>query len=88
MEIASMRCQERFHCAGAVLQRVAQVPAPPIAGLNNFTQGNGLSRSFGADGPTEKAVVMKDTDFGHVAWIIANDDGLTHISREGEIEVS
>src|SRR5262245_525809 len=31
--------------------------------------------------------MMKDADFGHIPWIIANDDGLTHVGCQGEIEV-
>ena len=31
---------------------------------------------------------MKDADFGHVPWVIANDDGLAHVGRQGEIEVA
>jgi len=82
-----MSFQERFDRASPVLQRMAQVPAVAVASLNDVAQGNGLSRSCGADRPTQKAVVMKDTDFGHVPWIIANDDGLTDVGRQGKIEV-
>jgi hypothetical protein len=77
---------ERLDRAGTVLQRVAQVPAAAITGLNDVAQGKGLSRSCGAKRPTEKAVVMKDADFGHVPWVIANDDGLAHVGRQGELE--
>jgi hypothetical protein len=31
---------------------------------------------------------MKDADFGHVPWIIANNDGFTHVGRQSEIELS
>ena len=31
---------------------------------------------------------MKDANFGHVAWIIATNDRLAHIGRQGEIEVA
>src|SRR5256885_716376 len=32
-------------------------------------------------------MVMKDADFRHVSWVIANDDRLTHVCRQREIEV-
>ena len=82
-----MSFQERFHHAGALLQRMAQVPSPTVASPHDVAQGNGLSRSFSTDGPAEKAVVMQDADFRHVSWIIANDDRLPHIGRQREIEV-
>ena len=31
---------------------------------------------------------MKDADFGHIPWVIANDHGFAHVGRQGEIEVS
>jgi hypothetical protein len=78
----SVGFQERLDGAGTVSQRVAQVPPAAIAGLNDVAQGNGLSRSFGANRPAEKAVVMKDADFGHVAWIIGNDDGVARVGSQ------
>ena len=82
-----MSFQERFHHAGALLQRMVQVPSPTVASPHDVAQGNGLSRSCSTDGPAEKAVVMKDADFRHVSWIIAHDDRLTHVGRQREIEV-
>ena len=67
---------------------MTQVPAAAIAGLNDVAQGNGLTGSFGTDRPTEKTVVMKDADFGHIPWIIANDDRFAHVGGQGEIEVA
>jgi hypothetical protein len=31
---------------------------------------------------------MKDADFGHIPWVIANDHGFAHIGRQREIKVA
>ncbi len=66
--------QEHINRAGTLLQGVTEITAAAIASPNTIAQSNGLPRSFGANRSTQKAVVMKNTHFGHVAWIIANDD--------------
>ena len=87
MAIASMSFQQGFNGAGARLQRVAQVPSPMVPSAHDVTQGNGFSRQFGTDSPAQKALVMKDADFGHISWVITNDDRLAHIGCQGEIEI-
>src|SRR5712692_9871296 len=32
-------------------------------------------------------MIMKDADFGHIPWIIANDDRFAYVGRQGEIEI-
>lgn len=70
-----MGFQKRVDRAGTVLQGVAQGFASVRAGLDNLAQGDGFPRQLGADGPTEKAVVVKDANLGHIPGIIPNDDG-------------
>jgi hypothetical protein len=72
MAIASMSCQQGFNGAGACLQRVAQVPSPTVPSAHDVTQRNGFSRQFGTDSPAQKALVMKDADFGHISRVITN----------------
>jgi hypothetical protein len=83
-----MRVQEHLNQACAVLQGVTQVSSTTITHLDDIAQGNGLSRSFCTNGPTEKALVMKDTDFGHIPWVIANNHGFPPVGRQREIEVA
>ena len=85
---AAMRVQEHLNQACAVLQGVTQVSSSTITHLDDIAQGNGLSRSFRTNGPTEKALVMQDTDFGHIPWVIANNHGFPHVGRQREIEVA
>ena len=74
MAVPATGFQEHLNRAGTLLQGLTKVTAAAIASPDNIAQSNGLPRSFGANRSTQKAVVMKDTNFGHVAWIIANDD--------------
>ena len=83
-----MGLHERLNCACALVQGVAQVTSPEIAGLDDVAQGYGVSRELRTDRSTQEAVVMKDADFGHVTGVIPNDDGLPHIGRQGGIEVA
>jgi hypothetical protein len=83
-----MGIYERLDCAGALVQGVAQGAAAAIAGLDDVTEGNGVAREFRTDGPTQEALVVKDTDFGHVARIITNDHGFAHVGRQGGIKVA
>ena len=55
---AAMRVQEDLNQACAVLQGVTQVSSTTIPHLDDVAQGNGLSRQFRTNGPTEKALVM------------------------------
>jgi hypothetical protein len=80
--------QEHLHQACAVLQGVTQVPSTTMTRLDDVAQGNRLSRSFRTNGPTEKALVMKETDFGHIPWVIAHAHGFPHVGRQREIEVA
>ena len=74
MAVPATGFQEHIHRAGTLLQGLTVGTAAAIASPNNIAQSNGLTRSFGANRSTQKAVIMKDTNFGHVPWIIANDD--------------
>ena len=58
------------------------------AGLDNLAEGNGFPRELGADGPTEKAVVVKDANLGHVPGVIANDDVFAHVGGQRRIQVT
>ena len=88
MAIASMGCQQGFDGAGARLQRLTQVPSPTVPRAHDVTQGNGFSCQFGADGSAQKALMMKDADFGHISWVITNNDRLAHVGRQGEIKLT
>jgi hypothetical protein len=63
--ISSMGFQEGLDRACAFLQRVAQCFAPVIVGLDDLPEGNSIPCKLGANRPTEKPVLMKDTDLGH-----------------------
>src|SRR5215831_11365973 len=66
---------------------MTQVPSTAVTGLHDVAQSNSLARQFGTDRPTEKTIGMKDADFGHIPWVIANDDRFAHVGRQGEIQV-
>src|SRR5437016_5145308 len=83
-----MSLHERLYCAGALVQSVAQVASPAIAGLDDVVQGYGVSREFRTDRSTQEAAVMEDADFGHVTGGIPNHHGFAHIGRQGGIEVA
>jgi hypothetical protein len=77
---------ERVDRTRPVLQRQTQGFASVRAGLDNLAEGNGFPRQFSADGPTEKAMIVKDTNLGHVPGIIANDDLFAHVGGQRRIQ--
>jgi len=80
--------QEHLHGAGAILERMAELSPTAIAGPDNVTQRNGVSREFRTDRAAQKALIMKDADFGHISWVITNDDSLAHVGCQSEIEIA
>src|SRR5262245_60450996 len=70
---------------GELLVEFTGAPAPRT---DDVFETDGLAREVLAHGPAEKALLMIDTDFGHVPGVIPDRDVFPDIGRQGRIEIT
>ena len=47
-----------------------------------------LASELGVDRSTQKRTAKIDPQFCHIAWVVANDDVLTDVRRQGRVEIA
>ena len=70
---------------GELLAELAGAPAPCT---DDVFETDGLARELLTHGPTEKALLVIDTDFGHIPRVIADEDVLSDVGRQRGVDIA
>lgn len=70
---------------GELLAEFAGAPAPRT---DDLFQTDGLARKLLTHGPTEKALLVIDTDFGHIPRVIADENVLADVGRQRGVDIA
>jgi hypothetical protein len=64
-----------------------QLSFAPLARADDVFETDGLARELLAHGPTEKALLVVHTDFGHIPRVIADRHVFPHIGGQRGIDI-
>jgi hypothetical protein len=70
---------------GELLAEVASTLAPCT---DDVFQTDGLARELLTHGPTEKTLLVIDTDFGHISRVIADEDVLADVGSQRGVDIA
>ena len=83
-----MHRQQRLDDRCSVIQLRTEGPPALCPGLHNLLQADCLTGQLLADRPTEEALVMEDSNLGHIVRVVADGHRFPDVGREGQVQVA